>query len=308
MKRKLIGLLIVSSSFVFASNFVVKIDKKNYEEKKGYSEIVSYTDWVNVGEQSCSSDITNDEIYYNFDFVKTTNCSQTQTRIKTVTKKYKDQEQTETVEENRIDINISTSNEKGTHLESNCKKILDLGYSKGDGYYYINPISNQFSAYCDMTTDGGGWTRIVSNFKIFDGNISSVADYKNAVNGIFGNGVDKYIKYTIESTKNIYYHRKTTYTYNFYDDFLATFRNYQNIINTNFTMNSNYNNLVNDINNYQFCNFSNEPNPEHTLVGFPRDCGQTGVEGGLWLTMDTARDSGHAPFSSYKKEIKLWIK
>ncbi len=51
---------------------------------------------------------------------------------------------------------------------ASCQAILDAGASAGDGLYWLDPdqdgdTSNAWEAWCDQTTDGGGWTRLFSS-------------------------------------------------------------------------------------------------------------------------------------------------
>ncbi|MCB9744521.1 MAG: hypothetical protein H6741_10865 [Alphaproteobacteria bacterium] len=63
------------------------------------------------------------------------------------------------------DANLTPQQGGGCSLGTDCLDILDSGNANGDGLYTIDPDGSggtytAFDAWCDMTTEGGGWTRV----------------------------------------------------------------------------------------------------------------------------------------------------
>ncbi|XP_078371581.1 angiopoietin-related protein 7-like [Oculina patagonica] len=110
------------------------------------------------------------------------------------------------VEDGQLKINSLTAKDSGTyicsarsefvHVETevqlfvktarDCAELFTAGFKK-NGVYTVNPANKtSFEVYCDMKTDGGGWTVFHKRFNGFVGFYRGWDEYKNGFGDVRG--------------------------------------------------------------------------------------------------------------------------
>ena len=168
-----LAIMIAFSGVSNASNYTIIISKENnkYEVEENLPSIsnqrIEYTEWLNTGvHYDCNSySPLAIDVYDGTDFIQNRNCSQDQTRTKTVIDVWTDGSETinNSETEPRKITEIDSTNATGSYLAESCLDILNHHGDKGDGVYEIINNRKSYNVSCNMTFDGGGWTTFGTN-------------------------------------------------------------------------------------------------------------------------------------------------
>jgi len=164
MKKFIVGLSVFIALNSYATDFNVIISKENnsYDVAKGYIIVTETTNWTTLS-NACSETTPLENIYFGVSVNEEVLCQDYQERDKITKKVYNSGTEeilnTET-ESQYIETSRNTVTLVGTHQEDTCLNIQTFDNTLPDGQYSVFIDNSEIHVLCDMTTDGGGWTKV----------------------------------------------------------------------------------------------------------------------------------------------------
>jgi len=74
---------------------------------------------------------------------------------------------------------------ESSFANSSCKAIKDATSTNLSGIYTINPAGTSLQVYCDMNTDGGGYTVMASCLSLYNAGLSGIGNPTSSTNGTY---------------------------------------------------------------------------------------------------------------------------
>lgn len=210
-KKRILVSAIAVASISSASQFKIIIDGEDfsYIADKPVSSDITYTEWTRTGETNCIFSPLDSNVYSGESFNQDKTCDILESRIATTTVTYKSGKTvTEDKTESRVNPTPETTQitSTGTHLEANCKDIKAFDNSLISNKNY--PLVGGSTAFCDMTTDGGGWTLVDSvvqpSFAVVP-NIKTLSSNGLSYNDVYFKDTGTYVSYAAPYDNNLDY-------------------------------------------------------------------------------------------------------
>jgi hypothetical protein len=172
--------------------------EQTISESENRSIVVTNTGWLNNGAADCTSWIPNTStVMEGESFQQERSCDQLQKN--TYSYKYNSSE---------LDTNIATKTvtqsgnqqNTGTSQVTSCKDILDKGFSNGNGFYDVRISGTLTNVECDMTTNGGGWQKVIK----IDMNDNSAGNFVKTIGFVGNYGSASVVAFYSQNTVNAY--------------------------------------------------------------------------------------------------------
>ena len=147
--------------------------------------------------------------------------------------------------------------------------------------------------YNAITDDGGQWIRVLQKVN----NIVTINAGPSALNGVFQQFCTGNVKYIVNGITYNYYQRLTNKaSFDFYTNFASNWGHNDNILNTDFKMYSTYDDLLEDTNAWQYCDYNN------ANIGYPGHCGIGSAVLNMWTGYITS-----TPINTDATSTEIWM-